>query len=498
MKKANVKAAKSANPVKADKPNKLFYGDNLEILRKYVKDESVQMCYIDPPFNSNRKYFQIYLNLGKEDKAQAQAFTDTWTWDKKAETGYAEIVETGSGKFSDQTIFLIQGLENVLGKGNLLAYLVHITLRAREIHRVLKPNGTFFLHCDPTASHYLKIILDSIFCTAGGDFLNEIIWCYRQGGRGETHYPKKHDVIFLYSKTKDWYFNADSVRVPYEGTGGYQTSGKGVTIKGKTYFPNPKGKIPEDWWDIPALAPMDKERLGYPTQKPESLLERIIKCSTQKGDVVLDAYCGCGTTVAVCEKLGRKWIGIDVTYQAVSLILKRLEDSVGLFSVEGVELNGMPKDWESAKALAEKAEDKVRKEFEKWIVLFYSQNRASVNEKKGGDGGIDGVAVIQDHDSKKKVEGKKIIFSVKSDRTLTPAYVNQLKGKMHDENVVMGIMLTLYEPTKGMLKQASEMGTYTNKLFGMEFPKLQIISVKDIFERGSRLVIPVIGKDDKK
>jgi adenine specific DNA methylase Mod len=191
--------------------NKLYYGDNIEVLRKYIKDESVDLCYIDPPFNSKRNYNQIYNNIGTEDRAQAQAFTDTWTWDNSADKGLAEIISNYNGVFTKQSIDLILGLTKVLGKGSLLAYLVSMTLRIAEIHRVLKPTGSFYLHCDPTASHYLKLVLDAIFCPKGGDFKNEIIWWYLWGGRGRTKWNPKHDIVFLYTKSDKWVFNYQEV-----------------------------------------------------------------------------------------------------------------------------------------------------------------------------------------------------------------------------------------------------------------------------------------------
>jgi len=252
------------------------------------------------------------------------------------------------------------------------------------------------------------------------------------------------------------------------------------------------GKPVSNVWILDKINNSSKEKLGYPTQKPESLMERIISASSNKGDIVLDAYCGCGTTVAVAEKLHRKWIGIDITYQSIGLILKRLEDSIGKSCLENVELNGVPEDWESAVALANKEDDKVRKEFEKWAILFYSNNRARINEKKGRDSGIDGIALIQDRNENSDIVNKKIIFSVKSDKTLVPAYINQLKGKMHDADVVMGIFICLYEPTRGMIKEAKEMGIYKNTLFNIEYQKLQIVTVKEMFDDGKRLNIPVI------
>ncbi|MFM6347790.1 MAG: DNA-methyltransferase, partial [Dolichospermum sp.] len=337
--------------------NQLYYGDNLEVLRRYIKDDSVDLCYIDPPFNSKRNYNQIYNNIGAEGKAQAQAFIDTWEWDDHAIHGLDEILSNYHGRFTRQCISLINGLTDVLGKGSLLAYLISMTLRITEIHRVLKPTGSFYLHCDPTASHYLKLILDAIFCAQGGDFLNEIIWCYKDpSGKTIDYFRKKHDVIFFYSKSKKHIFNADSIRVEYGESTKQQIKNK-TTSFGKTVTGHPLGKIPEDWWTIPIINSQAKERLGYPTQKPEALLERIIKASSNENDIILDAYCGCGTTVAVAQKLNRQWIGIDITYQSISLILKRLEDSFGKEVLTNITLHGIPKDLESAIALAQKQDD---------------------------------------------------------------------------------------------------------------------------------------------
>ncbi|REJ52098.1 MAG: site-specific DNA-methyltransferase [Microcystis wesenbergii TW10] len=460
--------------------NKLYYGDNLEVLRKYIKDESIDLCYIDPPFNSKRNYNQIYNNLGKEDQAQAQAFVDTWTWDNHANEALEEIQSNYQGKFTSHTIDLIDGLTKVLGKGSLLAYLVSMTLRIVEIHRVLKSTGSFYLHCDPTASHYLKIVLDTVFCSQGGDFKNEIIWCYGSGGASKNHFSKKHDVILYYSKSSNnFIFNVDLVREPYSSPEKVEHK----IIKGKAYQRKHElGRIPFDWWTIPILTNTAKERLGYPTQKPEALLERIIKASSNKGDVILDAYCGCGTTIAVAERLERNWIGIDITYQSISLMLKRLEDSFGKNVLDKIELNGIPKDIESAKALATKPDDRTRKEFEKWAVLTYSNNRAVINDKKGADKGIDAIAYFQgDKDNREK-----IIFQVKSGNVKS-GDIRDLQGTMTLQGAALGIFITLKPPSKDMIQTAKSAGIYRSPYRSQSVDKIEIVTVQEILEQKKRL-----------
>jgi DNA modification methylase len=505
--------------------NNLYYGDNLEVLRKYIRDETVDLCYIDPPFNSKRNYNQIYNNIGKEDAAQAQAFIDTWTWDAAAEKGFDEITSNVGGVFTSQSIALIVGLKEVLGKGALLSYLISMTLRIAEIYRVLKPTGSFYLHCDPTASHYLKIIVDSIFCSRHGDFKNEIIW-ERSTDTGSSksisnRFPTNSDTILFYTKTEKFTFNriyneySDEYmsRFKYEDNLGkyrwqclktyseerYKELEKQGRIRwGKTakypdykqYTWELKGVLQHNvWTNINQINPFAAERLGYPTQKPEALLERIIKASSNEGDTVLDAYCGCGTTVAVAERLHRNWIGIDITYQSISLMLKRLEDTFGAKVLDNITLNGVPKDMSSAIALANKSDDKTRKEFEKWAVLTYSNNRAAINEKKGGDGGIDGISFLLDADNDGKQQHRKAIFSVKSNKTLNPAVVNELNGVIEREGAAIGFLLTLY-PMPNLVKASKHFGTYKNKLFGHEYPKIEVISVEEILS-GKRLNLPV-------
>ena len=500
--------------------NQLFYGDNLEVLRQHIKDESVDLCYIDPPFNSQRNYKQIYHNVGQEDRTPTQAFIDTWTWDDLAKKGLTEILENYQGKFTSQSIDLIAGLTKVLGKDSLLAYLISMTLRVAEIYRVLKPTGSFYLHCDPTASHYLKLVLDAVFCPQGGDFKSEIIW-KRTTNAGSSKsiankFPSNADIILFYTKSESYIFNKIFTEYSKKYKARYnKKDDRGLyyldnlktyseerlkklisenrieyTKKGtpriKNYLDEGKGiTLDNVWTDIQSLNSQARERLGYPTQKPEALLERIIKASSNEGDTILDAYCGCGTTVAVAQKLDRHWIGIDITYQSISLILKRLEDAFGKGVLEQIELNGIPKDRSSAVALANKKDDRTRKEFEKWAILTYSNNRAIINQKKGADRGIDGVAYFQGE----KGEPAKIILQVKSGN-IKSGDLRDLQGTMTLEGADLGIFITLKEPTKAMLTTAKQAGIYQSKLFrGESFDQIQIVTIREILEEQKRLDI---------
>ncbi len=475
--------------------NTLFYGDNLDILRKRIKDETVDLCYIDPPFNSKRTYNQIYMNIG-EDKAQTQAFIDTWKWDDHAIQGYREIITNHEGRFTSQVIELIKGLNNVIRQGSLLAYIVSMTLRITEIQRVLKKTGSFYLHCDPTCSHYLKLVLDAVFCAKGGDFRNEVIWCYRRYTASGKKFQRIHDVIFFYSKSENTTFN--DIRIPYTDKGGKQDSHYKQDNEGKWFrWQKRKNKEPYkvylsdgvrlgDWWEIQHINASAKERLGYPTQKPEALLERIIKASSNEGDTVLDAYCGCGTTIAVAQRLKRNWIGIDITYQSISLIIKRLEDTFGKNISDSIILDGIPKDMDSAKALANKKDDRLRKEFEKWAILTYSDNRAIIHEKKGADKGIDGIAYFLSS----QTDTEKIVFQVKSGkvgRSDIAAFITDT----NNENAQIGIFLTLEEPTQPMRNAAASAGMYEHKLMGKSYNRIQIVTIREIIEEKKRLEMPL-------
>jgi site-specific DNA-methyltransferase (adenine-specific) len=462
--------------------NQLYYGDNLEILRKKIKDSTVDLCYIDPPFNSKRNYNQIYNNVGEEDRAQAQAFTDTWKWDDLANAGLAEIVANAEGRFQPQLVDLIKGLHPVLKQGSLFAYLISIALRVTEIQRVLKSTGSFYLHCDPTSSHYLKLVLDAVFCAQSGEFQNEIVWSYQTGGASKQRYARKHDVILFYTKSAKFTFNSNEIREPR-------------TEKSLKRAQNPNGarisaddvdKLPTDVFQIPALNPMSVERLGYPTQKPEALLERIIKASSNENDVVLDAYCGCGTSVAVAQKLKRQWLGIDITYQSISLVLRRLEKAFGGKVMDKITLDGIPKDLASAGALAHKTDDRLRKEFEKWAVLCYTSNRGIINEKKGADAGIDAVAYFLTN----KTDSAKIVFQVKSGG-VNRGDVAKLRGDMGRENAVLGVLITLEKPSRVMLAEAKKAGQYRHDMMGQSYNKISIVTIQEIVEQHKRLEIPM-------
>jgi len=475
--------------------NSLFYGDNLEMMRKYIGDETIDLCYIDPPFNSKRSYNQIYNSLGTEDKAQAQAFIDTWTWDTQAIEGFDAIIHNENGLYTKQSIELIIGLSKVLDKGSLSAYLVSMTQRIAEIWRVLKPTGSFYLHCDPTASHYLKLILDGLFCARGGEFLNEIIWWYRGRGMRQDRFQRKHDIILYFSKSKPHIFQHEAILVPLDPA--HTSRYNKVDDEGRRYasiknkrgnyskiYMKEEGIVPDDVWAIPFIH--GKESLGYPTQKPEALLERIIKASSNEGETILDCYCGCGTTVAVAQRLNRRWIGIDITYQAISVILKRLSESFGNDFIKTIDLTGQPKDIEGARALANKKDDRLRKEFEKWAILTYSNNLAIVNEKKGADKGIDGTAFIQ----ATHTDYKQIIFSVKSGQNLGVDMVRSLGHVVTREDAAMGILITLEKPTASMIQEARAAGSYQSELSHQKFNRLQIVTVQEILN-GERLNVPL-------
>ena len=464
-------------------PNRLYFGDCLDVMREDIKDESVDLIYLDPPFNSKRIY---NASMGG---AQWVAFEDTWRW-HEAIDDFEDVAKDVSlaGTF--------EGLRHILGEGANLAYLSYMGNRLRECKRVLKPTGSIYLHCDPTMSHYLKIVMDGIF--EKKNFLNEIIWCYSIGGKGKKGFGKKHDVIFRYSKTKSYLFNYKNIALPMtahkQDKKGQNFGGKmGVDDAGLKYVEKQgtrdskgnykyyryyldAGKVPEDWWiDINTIQPSAKERVGYPTQKPLALLDRIIKASSNEGDVVFDPFCGCGTTIHASQNLNRHWIGIDVCVKACQVIEQRIKGHFdSLWS--DIKFIGMPKTVTHAHKLAEL--DKFR--FERWAASLVDGMEA--NKKQRGDGGIDGHGRI----AIRKGQFIDLVSQVKGGHT-NPSDVQAFNGARQQVGADLGIF-TCFENkvTHGMRNAAISTGRF------MDIPTIQIYTVEDYFE-GRRPSLPLVA-----
>jgi len=477
--------------------NTLYYGDNLQVLREHIKDESVDLIYLDPPFNSKATYNVLFRSADTKEQSHSQiaAFEDTWHWGHEAQLEYNQIIQSMNLDLAE----LIQALRKFLKESDMMAYLVMMANRLVELHRVLKPTGSLYLHCDPTASHYLKLLLDAIF--GFNSFKNEIIWHYNTGGKGKRTFLRKHDVIFFYSKTKDYIFNRDIVAIPRKvGTAHLR---HGVDEEGREYYedfsPRKSGKqyrwyldeglTPMDvWTDIQAINPSARERLGYPTQKPLSLLERIIQASSNEGDIVLDPFCGCGTAIHAAQKLNRNWIGIDITHLAISLIEKRLKDA---FPDLKIEVEGTPKDFEAAKDLS--IRDKYQ--FQWWAVSLVN-GIPFQGKKKGADSGIDGIIYFDDGEGSEGKYGK-IVISVKGGEHINVGMVRDLKGTIEREKAAFGLFITLAEPTEPMLKEASAAALYASKLYpSRAYPTIQILTVEGLLNGTQRPEYPNTGIRD--
>lgn len=451
----------------------LYYGDNLDVLRRHVKDESVDLVYLDPPFQSGKNYNVLFKEHGKRAKAQIKAFEDTWQWDEVAAESYDMVVREG-GTAADA----MEAFRRYLGTSTMLAYLSMMAPRLLELHRVLRPTGSIYLHCDPTASHYLKMLMDAVFGTKC--FQNEIIWYYKGAGVSPSRWGRRHDVLLWYSKGQDPYFDPDPVRDEYAESTKQRFSHHIGNVRGDHDFGvqelNPKGKHPDDVWQLPILAPSARERLGYPTQKPETLLERILLSSSREGDLVLDPFCGCGTTVAVAQRLGRRWIGIDITHLAIGLIKHRLQGQFGSDSVQEMyRVVGEPTDLEGARTLAE--ED--RHQFEHWALGLVGARKSA--KGKGADRGIDGLLTFQEGGAGSP--HRKVVLSVKSGRVSVP-YVRDLSGVVEREKqsgAVMGWLITLQEPTRAMRREAASAGSYASEGWG-SFPRIQIRTIEELLQ----------------
>jgi len=450
------------------------------VLRLHVKDESVDLVYLDPPFNSNATYNVLFAEHGTRSAAQIKAFEDTWHWDESAAQAYQETVERGGDVAQALLAF-----RTLLGTSDMLAYLSMMAPRLVEFHRILKETGSVFLHCDPTASHYLKILLDAVFDKP--NYRNEIIWFYPFAGRSKTTFSRKHDTIFWYSKSKNYIFNGNSklVRIPITDRSTLHNY-RYVDANGRKYREDPRksgktyryyldeGKIPEDvWTDIDSLHFELAERLGNPTQKPEKLLERIVAAASNEGDVILDPFCGCGTAIAVAQRLKRQWIGIDITHLAVNLIRHRLRDTYGDEIAKTYVVIGEPTTVEDAEQLAR--EDPYQ--FQWWALGLVGARPA--DQKKGADKGIDGRVYF--HDEAAGGKTKQIILSVKAGKTGS-AHVDQLRGVVEKEGAQIGVLISFQEPTKPMHVNAAGAGFYTSPGWNTSYPRVQLLTVRELLE----------------
>jgi DNA modification methylase len=449
--------------------NALYYGDNLDVLRRHISDKSVDLVYLDPPFNSNASYNVLFGHAdGTQAAAQIKAFDDTWHWDQAASAAFHEVVTQGG-----EAANALAAFQTMLGPSTMLAYLSMMAPRLIELRRVLKDTGTLYLHCDPTASHYLKLLLDAVF--GPKNFRNEIIWCYAGGGIPRKDFPRKHDTILRYTKSADYYY-APVYRPYSEGT---QQRGR-TRIKGK-YFDQglrPEGTPVNDWWsDVPKItSPTDPEKLSYPTQKPEALLTRIIAASCPAEGIILDPFCGCGTTIAAAETLKHSWIGIDITYLAVSLIKSRLTK----LGTANYLVLGEPTTLDDAAQLAKDDPHQFQ-----WWALGHIGARPAVG-KKGADRGIDGRLYFFDEASEMP---KQLIASVKGGAVKVD-HVRDLSGVVQREQAQLGVFISLLEPTQPMREEAASAGFYTSP-WGTH-PRIQLFTIAELLD-GKRVDMPAGG-----
>jgi DNA modification methylase len=464
----------------AERDGVLYYGDNLDVLRRYVDDGSVDLVYLDPPFNSKKDYNVLFHESdGSRAAAQVRAFKDTWEWDTAAAAAYYSVVEEG-GKLSQA----MQAFRLVLGQSDMLAYLSMMAPRLIELHRVMKPTASIYLHCDPVASHYLKILLDAVFRPE--NFRNEIIWRYRRWPTVSRQFQKMHDVLLFYSRTTSQY-RTFSTLYGYEqlaestlrtfGTKKQRADFSSGHRKPGLEDEDSKGPPLSDVWEIGIIPPSGRERMGYPTQKPEKLLERVISASSKKGEVVLDPFCGCGTAVAVAHRLQRSWIGIDITHLAINLIKQRMRAA---FAYEA-KVVGEPVSLPDAQTLA--AANPYQ--FQWWALGLVGAR--PVVENRGADEGIDGRLFFHDEGGRVGTT-KQVVFSVKSGR-VGVGDMRDLRGVVEREGAQLGALITLDPPTPQMRAEAASAGFYTAPGWGPQYPKLQILTVEELLA-GAQLRFP--------
>ncbi|MBE7555215.1 MAG: site-specific DNA-methyltransferase [Anaerolineales bacterium] len=500
--------------------NRLYYGDNLTVLREHLTDESVDLIYLDPPFNSQRDYNLLFKTpKGHESDAQITAFEDTWHWGPQAEQEFAQLLHQPNTDVAE----MIQSLRRFLRESDVMAYLTMMANRLLELRRVLKLSGSLYLHCDPTAGHYLKLVLDTIF--GPENFRNEIIWQRTNVHSDSKTWSRVSDTIFFYTKSGKFTWNPiyashsdEHLKSKYRQSDpsgrlytlsdmtspnprpnmmyewkGYPSPPNGwrysketmakLDADGRIWYPGDTTKRPRlkryldemsgtllgnVWTDINPINSQAAERLGYPTQKPLALLERIIQASSQAGDMVLDPFCGCGTAVHAAQKLGRQWIGIDITHLAIGLIEKRMKDA---FPSLAFGIYGTPRDLEGARDLA--LRDKYQ--FQWWACSLVNAQPYQ-GKKKGADSGIDGLIFFQDE---LKGAAKKIVVSVKGGETVTRTMMADLKNTVEREKAQIGLFVTLTPPTKPMVVEASSAGYYESPHSGA-FPKIQILTIEGL------------------
>jgi site-specific DNA-methyltransferase (adenine-specific) len=515
--------------------NALYYGDNLAVLRDSIASESVDLVYLDPPFNSNANYNVLFKSpAGAGSQAQIEAFEDTWHWGPEAEDAFDQVMQSGNTDAAD----MLRAVRSFLGDNDMMAYLAMMAIRLLELHRVLKPTGSLYLHCDPTASHYLKLVLDAIF--GKEHYRNELVWKRTTTHSDSKTWSKVADVIFFYTKSNQftWHtpreehseaykaskykyddgdgriYRLDNMTSPnprpnmmYEWKGfpfpamGWRYSNETMAKlheQGRIWYPTHKdgsldtsrrpqlkrylaemegGVMGTIWTGISPINSQAQERLRYPTQKPLALLERIVSASSNSGDVVLDPFCGCGTAVHAAQKLGRSWIGIDITHLAVSLIERRLKDA---FPGIAFEVHGTPKDIDGARDLA--IRDKYQ--FQWWAVSLIDAQPYG-GKKKGADSGIDGLIYFRS-DAKTT---ERAVVSVKGGEHVGVPMIRDLKGVLDREKAPIGVFLTLAAPTQPMIAEAASAGFY--ELGGRKYPRLQIITVEDALH-GEKPAIPLV------
>jgi site-specific DNA-methyltransferase (adenine-specific) len=524
--------------------NTLFYGDNLPILREHIADESIDLIYLDPPFNSNRSYNVLFKDEhGDEAEAQMTAFEDTWHWNSATERTYHELIQNSPARVA----VMLGALREFIGANQMMAYLVMMAARLVELHRVLKPTGSLYLHCDPTASHYLKILLDTIF--GPQNFRNEITWKRSSAHNDPTsRFGRISDILLFYSKTEnnafnkqympyskeylssEWkelpsgrFYKAENMLDPQNRMQEYDfmgTKARWRTIPEKmmelwnapqTEVPNSHGKIKlgengkpikrcriiflddmlgvplQDLWDdISYIAGGASESMGYPTQKPLALLERIIQASSNEGDLVLDPFCGCGTAVAAAHKLDRRWIGIDITHLSISLMKYRLKDMFGLVEKKDYTVVGEPEDLGSARQLARSD----RYQFQWWALSLLGAKPLGGDGgregKKGSDKGVDGLVNFIDDPKKGKLQ--RVLIQVKSGGVKS-GDVRDLHGTVDREEAAIGVFVTLEEPTRDMLTEAATAGFYHSPVWNKDYPRLQILTIEALLA-GKEIEMP--------